>query len=172
MLDDGSYGEFFPGKFSLSGFEHSAGAVYFDYRDKDLERFGAIRVDPARGLVLAPKREDQHVVRLRASELPDCVDAVQNGIVNSPIHDEELDRDFSIVPRELAMYREKRWPFPRRHFIARLTHWLRHANSPFSEEIACGRCGEKTRTYKNFVFGEDRIVYCITCYNAFIEANG
>ncbi len=172
MLDDGSYGEFFPGKFSLSGFEHSAGAVYFDYRKRDLERFGAIRVDAARGLVLAPKREDQHVVRLRASDLPDCVDEVKNGIVNSPIHDVELDRDFSIVPKELAMYQEKRWPLPRRHFIARLTHWLRHANSPFPMNVVCAECKKETKTYKNFVFGEDRRVFCLGCYNVFIETNG
>ncbi|MDA1038273.1 MAG: hypothetical protein O2877_01125, partial [bacterium] len=93
MLDSGEYGEFFPGKFSLSGFEHSTGAVYFDYRERDLERFGAIRVDPARGLVLAPKREDQHVVRLKVDDLPDCVDAATDEILNSPMHDEELDRD-------------------------------------------------------------------------------
>lgn len=172
MLDDGSYGEFFPGKFSLSGFEHSAGAVYFDYRERDLERFGAIRIDPARGLVLAPKREDQHVVRLRASELPDYVDDATSDIVNSPIHDEELNRDFSIVAREIAMYKANRWPLPRRHFITRLTRWLRHANSPFSEEVVCGGCKKATKTYKNFVFGSDRNVFCMECYNRFIEKTG
>jgi hypothetical protein len=171
MLDDGLYGEFFPGKFSLSGFEHSTGAVYYDYRERDLERFGAIRVDVAQGLVLAPKREEAHVVHLRVDELPDCVDAVENGIVNSPIHDEELDRDFSIVPKELEMYQAKRWPLPRRHFIARLTHWLRHANSPFAIEVDCGSCGAKTTTYKNFTFPE-RVVYCMPCYTKFLERHG
>lgn len=171
MLDDGSYGEFFPGKFSLSGFEHSTGAVYFDYRERDLERFGAIRVDPKQGLVLAPKREEAHVVRLRIEDIPDCIDEVSSEHVNTPIHDEELDRDFSIVPKELAIYKEKRWPFPRRHFITRLTHWLRHANSPFAIEVVCASCSAKTTTYKNFTFPERR-VYCMNCYHGFIEKNG
>lgn len=172
MLDDGSYGEFFPGKFSLSGFEHSTGAVYFDYRERDLERFGALRVDPARGLVLAPKREDANGHRLSSEDLPDCVDVVTGDMVNTPIRDEELGRDFSIVPQELEIYKKKRWPLPRRHFIARLTHWLRHSNSPFGIEIDCAKCGEKTKTYKNFVFQDGRVVYCMPCYHRFIEEKG
>lgn len=171
MLEEETYGEFFPGRFSLSGFEHSTGAAYYDYRERDLKRFGAIRVDAARGLVLAPKREEAHVVRLRVDELPDCVDAVKDGIVNSPIHDKELDRDFSIVPKELEMYQAKRWPLPRRHFIARLTHWLRHSNAPFPTDVMCGACGAKTTTYKSFLFPE-RVVYCMPCYTKFLEKNG
>jgi hypothetical protein len=172
MLADESYGEFFPGKFSLSGFKYSAGAVYYNYRERDLNRFGAIHVDASEGLVLAPKREDVHVVRLNVDDLPDCVDEVKSDVVNSPINDEELGRDFSITQKELNIYQAQRWPLPRRHFIARLTRLLRHANSPFPKNISCGRCRQTTRTYKNFVFEDDRNVYCMRCYNSFIEIGG
>ncbi|MDA1038387.1 MAG: hypothetical protein O2877_01720, partial [bacterium] len=110
------------------------------------------------------------VVRLKVDDLPDCVDAATDEILNSPMHDEELDRDFSIVSKELSMYKDKRWPLPRRHFIRRLTDLVRHSNSPFPIDVECRSCKSIVKTYKNYTFTE-RTLYCMKCYNEFIEKN-
>ena len=171
MLESGEYGDFFPGKFSLSGFEHSTGAVYYGYREHDLERFGALRVNAKNGLVLAPRKDEK--LALPAALIPDCLDKIEAaGYVQVPIHDKHLDRDYSVLKREFEIYKQKQWPFPRRHFIYRLTDLIRHSNMPFAEETKCGKCEKEMRTFKNQKFSHDRVVYCMPCYYEFIEANG
>src|SRR3989338_3713584 len=53
MLAEGEYGQFFPAKFSPSGFQYSAGEIYVGYSKEQLEEFGAPSFDSRRGQVLA-----------------------------------------------------------------------------------------------------------------------
>lgn len=170
MLEEGSYGEFWPAKFCTFGFENSVGQVYFGHSDEDLEKWGAIRYDSKQGLVLAPKQLDQEPVNV--SEIPDCLDDVDpEQFVGVPIRDTGLGRDFSVIKPEFEIYKKKRWPFPRQHFIARLTDLIRHSNSPHKESRQCDSCQAGIVTYKNLVFTE-RKVYCQQCYLKHLEQYG
>jgi len=82
-----------------------------------------------------------------------------------------LGRNFSVTPAEYALRKQERWPFPRQHFISRLTNLIRHSNSPLREETKCASCGSSVLTYKNFVFPERR-VFCRACYLSSLEKNG
>jgi len=170
MLDDGICGEFLPAKFSPVGFGHSIGQVYFGYSDQDLKQMGGVKYDINKGTVLAPKQIKGN--RASMSELPDCIDDIdQEKFVNVPIHDESLGRDYSVIKSEFEVYKKKRWPFPRRHFISRLTDLIRHSNSPHKESRQCSSCQVDIVTYKNLKFPE-RKVYCRECYLKYLEQYG
>ncbi|MFH1315295.1 MAG: hypothetical protein ABIH67_02750 [Candidatus Uhrbacteria bacterium] len=170
MLEEGSYGEFWPAKFCLHGFKNSIGELYFGYDLEDLKKWGATVYDQNQGLVLAPKQlgRDSEAV----SEIPDCIDQIDpERFVGVPIHDSKLDREFSVIKSEFEIYKKKRWPFPRQHFISRLTDLIRHSNSPHKEYRQCDSCQVDIVTYKNLKFPE-RKVYCRECYLKYLEQNG
>jgi len=170
MIEEGSYGEFWSAKFCSFGFQNSVGQVYFGYGDAELEKWGAVKYDSKQGLVLAPSQLDQEPAVV--SDIPDCIDDIDpDKFIGVPISDPELDRDFSVIKPEFEIYKKKRWPFPRQHFISRLTDLIRHSNSPLKEKVKCDSCQADIVTYKNLKF-PDRKVYCHECYLKYLEING
>ncbi|MFH1089896.1 MAG: hypothetical protein V1716_05765 [Candidatus Uhrbacteria bacterium] len=168
MLEEGSYGEFFSAKFSPSGFQFSTGEIYFGYSENDLDKYGALKFDAKRGQLLAPAQSEQI---FNSNDLPETLEKLASmGLVGKPIFDSVLERNFSITATEFKMYKENKWPFPRRHFVSRLTDLVRHSNSPIPIIVACKKCNKQLQTYKNYVFPE-RAVYCRECYLRFLEEN-
>jgi len=168
MLEEGSYGEFFPAKFSPSGFQFSTGEIYIGYSEADLKKYNALQFDAKRGQLLAPQPSEQI---FQPSDLPETLTVLEaKGFVGKPIFDSEVERNFSITAAEFKVYKEKQWPFPRRHFVSRITELVRHANSPISITATCGRCCHQLQTYKNYIFPE-RVVYCRECYLKYLEEN-
>ena len=154
-------------KFWRSGFQYSAGEIYVGYSKEQLEEFGAPSFDPRRGQVLAPSPVETSVIE--AGDLPMYVDAVDpTRHVGKPIHDAELDRRYTIFPAEMAVYKQRRWPLPRKHFVSRLTELVRLSNSPHTQPATCGSCQQAIVTYRNFSFPE-HTVYCNACYLKFLE---
>ncbi|MEK7105338.1 MAG: hypothetical protein AAB865_01505 [Patescibacteria group bacterium] len=167
MMDDGEYGKFFPAKFSASGFEYSAGAIYAGYSPEQLAAIGAPTFDPRRGQVFGPQPTEAQTIE--ASAIPTRLDDPNVlEVIGKAIHDPELDRNFTILPAEFEIYKAKRWPLPRRHFVSRLTDLVRLSNSPIEEQATCGSCSQSITTYRNFSF-PTRIVYCNACYLKFLE---
>lgn len=170
MLDEGAYGEFWPVKFCPFGLEYSVGEIYFGYSEDELIKWGAERFDPNQGLVLAPKQLDQKAIGV--DDIPDCLSEMDSAkYVGVPIYDKTLKRNFSVTQTEFDMYQKKHWPFPRHHFINRLTNLIRHSNSPLKEQVDCGECKNKITTYKNFTF-KKRKVLCRECYLKYLEQYG
>ncbi|MBI4598779.1 hypothetical protein HY734_01115 [Candidatus Uhrbacteria bacterium] len=171
MLDEGTYGNFFPGKFSPSGFQYSTGELYIGYSLEDLEQYGALSFDPARGQVLAPHKGGD-VQPLSIVDIPDTIDETDPAVwVGKPIVDPEAGRNFSVIPVEFEVYRAHRWPFPRAHFVRRLTDLVRHSNGPIKEERVCATCDLPIVTYRNMRFPE-RKVLCQACYLKHLEQYG
>ena len=170
MLDDGIYGEFWPAKFCSHGFQYSVGQTYFGYSDEQLDRWKADKFDAGRGLVLSERQIENNPVSVE--EIPDCIDEIDSEKhVAVPIHDPELDRDFSVIKSEFEIYKKKRWPFPRQHFISRLTNLIRHSNSPHKMDYKCDSCQVDMVTYKNLKF-QERKIYCKDCYLKYLESSG
>lgn len=170
MLDDGEYGEFFPAKFSQSGFQFSVGETFYGYTEDELKTYGALIFDPKRGQVLAPKIEDE--TEYQISDLPSSPnDPEIQRFVGKRIYDPKHDRHLTLYPGELKMYQEKHWPLPREHWTTRVTQLLRHSNTPREIEVECGECGQSTITYQNLLFPE-RTVCCHDCYLKYIEQYG
>ena len=170
MLDEGSYGKFFPAKFSPSGFQFSASELFVGFSNEELRLFEALVFDPTRGQILAPGKENQ-LSPINAAQVPDTLEeTAPEKFVGVSITDGQSPRNFSVTSAEFEMYKKKRWPFPRKHFITRLVELVRHSNSPIEERVSCGACGKDVMTYKNFIFPE-RKVYCKECYLKFLEQN-
>ncbi|HLD17936.1 MAG TPA: hypothetical protein VJB99_02560 [Patescibacteria group bacterium] len=169
MLDHGEYGEYFPCDFSPSGFEYSIGNVSLGYSDEEIERFGALKFDPARGTVLAPQRIDTSSSPLNPSGLPDRLDDVDPSVwIGKPILDPVLNRPFIVTASEFDFYRRHRLPFPHQHFLSRLTSLIQMSNSPLTEEGICSSCHKPILIHHNVTFPH-RSVFCQACYSAFLE---
>ena len=171
MLDRGEYGMFFPGDLSQSGFQFSMGKMYFDYTPEEYAAFGAPHFDPARGAVVMPSVIDPENA-VKVEEIPDALDDVDPArLVNKPIHDPKLKRNFSVIDAEFAFYKSHRLPFPREHFLTRLKKLIRHSNTPVKMSAECHACKKSIITYVNQLFTE-RKIYCRACYLQFLEKNG
>ncbi|MFH1404715.1 MAG: hypothetical protein ABIH21_01295 [Patescibacteria group bacterium] len=166
MLDDKEYGEYFPGKFCPCGFQFSMGELYFGYSQDDLKMFGALEFDPKRGQLLSPKGSEKSI---SSEQIPDKLDEINPDLfVGVPIYDKKIDRNYSVIKAEFEIYKNKRWPFPKKHFVTRLTNLIRHANSPLPIQYNCDSCQKEITTYKNFKFPE-RKIYCRECYLDYLE---
>ena len=171
MLDRGEYGEYFPADLSPMGMQFSIGAEFLGYSDQELERYGALKLDPKKGNVLAPHKVDA-TNAIAVDQIPDClsdVDAKQ--LVGKPIYDAELGRPYSVLPREFEFYKKQGLPFPREHFLTRLRNLLRTSNTPLTELSKCHECSKEITVHKNQMFPK-RKIYCRECYLKYLEANG
>ncbi len=170
MLERGEYGKFFPAKFSPNGFQYSVGQIYFGYSEHDLDIFQAPRFDPKRGQVLAPNVSEDKIIK--ASDLPKKLSDVDPAkYINRSILDEEIDRSYSILPKEFSLYQQRKLPLPRQHFVTRLCNLIRHSNSPIRKQAVCTFCSNEIETYLNLTFSERKIL-CKSCYLQYLEEKG
>lgn len=167
MLEHGEYGQFFPAKMSVPGFQHSIGNFFLHYSHEDCRRFGALTVNLAHGQIYAPAI-DMTKVR-QADEIPEKLEDCES-FVDIPIYDKALGRYFSVLPAEYEIYKDKHWPFPTEHYATRLTHLLDFTYGPIPEDKICASCSQTTTTYNNQAFPNRRI-YCHDCYFKYLEEN-
>jgi len=170
MLDRGEYGEWFPSDLSPMGMQFSMGAEFLDYSEQEIKQLGGLRFDPNKGIVLAPQKVDASNA-VSIEQIPDCLSEVDSDkLVGKPIYDPELDRPYSVLPREFEFYQKQGLPFPREHFITRLRNLLRSSNIPLTESTTCQACDKKITVHKNQMFPK-RKVYCRECYLKYLEIN-
>jgi len=167
MLERGEYGQFWPAKMSLAGFQQSVGDLFIHYSHEDLEKFGALIVDPTHGQVFAPQVDTSNAKS--AEEIPNDLLSAEP-FVGVPIYDKAAGRYYSVLKAEYDVYKNKKWPFPTEHYATRLFRLLDFSYGPISEERACASCGQMTTTYNNRAF-PDRRIYCQDCYLKFLEEN-
>ncbi|MFH1253503.1 MAG: hypothetical protein V1664_04210 [Candidatus Uhrbacteria bacterium] len=167
MLEKGEYGNFWPAKFSVGGFQYSAGELFIHYSSDQLKQFRAIIVDPAHGQVFAPQID---LSRAReAQEIPDRLVDCQP-FVGVSIYDKVAGRHYSVLKDEYEVYKNKKLPFPTEHYATRLLRLLDFSYGPISEERVCASCQKITTTYNNQAFPNRRI-YCQGCYLKYLEEN-
>ena len=160
----GEYGMFFPAEISQVGYEYSMGQLFLGYTDAELNAFGAPRFDPTRGNVEVGSDV------IRASELPHhLADVDPARHIGKPILDEKLGRMYTITAGELKFYQKHGLPIPKEHFLTRMTHLFRHANTPIPEDVTCVQCGVNVRTWKNALFSGRRRILCRPCYLTYLE---
>lgn len=165
MLVQGEYGNFWPAKASIAGFQNSVGELYIHYTKEQLEQFSALNLDPARGQIFAPQIDLSQAKETK--EIPDLLEDCQS-FVGVPIYDKEAMRHYSVTKAEFEVYKNKKWPFPVEHYSTRLFRLLDFSYGPISEERICASCGQTIATYNNRAF-PDRKIYCRECYLKFLE---
>lgn len=167
MLSRGEYGQFWPGRSSIAGFQYSVGELYIHYTPEQLKNFGALNLDPVRGQVFAPQIDLGKAREI--ADIPNKLEACDQ-FVGIPIYDKVAGRHYSVLRAEYDVYKNKKWPFPTEHYATRLFRLLDFSYGPISEERTCASCGQVTTTYNNRAF-PDRRIYCQTCYLNYLEKN-
>jgi len=170
MLERGEYGEFFPAIFSAVGFQFSMGDAFFGYSADELQKMNVPMLDPNSGAVVITDETKVSDV-IFPEVLPDSsLDSKVNEYIGRPILDSKIGRKYSITSDELALYRHLHLPLPHQHFLTRLSNLIRMSNFSVPELTECQNCQKKITTYKNATFSE-RKVFCLACYNQFLEEN-
>ncbi|MFH1315042.1 MAG: hypothetical protein ABIH67_01465 [Candidatus Uhrbacteria bacterium] len=170
MLEQGSYGRFFPGDFSPSGFIF-ASDLFFDMTEQELKYFQAPVFDSARGAVISQTDQDGQQ-SLEISDIPDClVDVQPEKIIGKPIIDRQINRQFSIQSADLAFYRKHQLPLPKKHFFSRVRELTRLSNTFTTKQESCSNCNASIQVAENPTF-KNRKIYCKKCYLEYLEKYG
>jgi len=167
MLAQGEYGNFWPAKASIAGFQNSVGELYIHYTKEQLEQFGALNLDPVRGQVFAPQIDSG-----KAKDAGDILEKLEDcdSFVGVPIYDKVAKRHYGVLKAEYEVYKSKKLPFPTEHYATRLMKLLDFSYGPIAEKRICASCGQETVTYNNQAF-PDRRIYCQACYLKYLEEN-
>jgi hypothetical protein len=97
-------------------------------------------------------------------KIPDHINDATPSIVNEIFACEECERNYRIIPAELALYKRLVVPLPRKCFNCRYMNRIK-MRGPFTlYDRKCGNCGKSIRT--NFAPDRPEIVYCEQCYQA------
>ncbi len=182
MIADGEYGEFFPFYTSPFPYNDTVAQEYFPLDKKSA-------VD--HGLQWGEMEEKKHQTTMTALELPDAIADVTDAILRETIaceHDGECahgcTKAFRIVADELAYYRRKGIPLPKKCPNCRYYRRLEYRNPTRLRDIVCMCRGAEMANgvYKNTVAhahgdspcGENVqttikeeggfIIYCDQCY--------
>lgn len=168
MLDRGEYGEWWPSAYAGWWPQYGFASVFCPFSKEELDRLQAPHFDPAGGMRYAAY-QDTSVKDIE--EVPDCVKGVDATWLNVPFLDAEEGRRYSVNDRELAFRKDRKYPFPRRHFRHRLIELVEQVNGPEQKGTSCGKCNKVITVSVNKMF-PNRKVYCYPCYLAYLEKNG
>ncbi|MFH1089899.1 MAG: hypothetical protein V1716_05780 [Candidatus Uhrbacteria bacterium] len=167
MLARGEYGEFFPLNFSPVYFLQSASAMYWLSTETEAKQLGASIYDPASADAIGEGRVDISKAR-SSSEIPDCIDEIDDGWCGVPIRDEVLGRYFTFLKPEIALYKQLRIAPPNKHFIRRMSEMIQEANSAVFVSRTCDKCKKEMIVSINKTFPE-RTTYCLACFYKYFE---
>jgi hypothetical protein len=96
------------------------------------------------------------------AKLPDRITDVPDDILNYVISCEKTGKPFRLTPQELAFYRKKGLPVPRRYPKQRLMDLASLQNPRKLWSRVCDKCGKAIQTS----YSPDRPekIYCESCY--------
>lgn len=166
MLERGEYGQFFPAAFSPLGVKYGYAYPVAPFTDAELKAIGGLDLDPIAGMFFAPY--DIHAPTANVDDVPDCIADVSDEWVGKPFFDTQANRRFSVNKAELDYRKERGYPFPRRHYTARLKELLASVNGPIQQQVACAKCARQIMTSVSTIYPK-RTIYCKSCYYAFME---
>lgn len=165
MLERGEYGDSMPLWLSSYAPQVSFASIVAPLSKEELQNLKTPAYDPVQGMRYAPEAS---VPIKNIDEVPDCIADVGEEWTKVQFEDKEEQRKFNVNARELKYRKEKGYPFPRRHFRARLIELFRQINSPEREMATCGKCGKEVEVAKNRMF-PNRNVYCYEDHLRYLE---
>ncbi|MBI5411732.1 hypothetical protein HZA43_00985 [Candidatus Peregrinibacteria bacterium] len=155
MGKTGEWGQFFPAKYSLFGYNETVAQEYAPLtRDQALSQ-GLTWFDY--------EPQIPNVTRvIPAEKLPETIDKIPDDVLNWAIKCEATGRLFKIIAQELRLYRKQNIPLP--YFHPEERHRQRIAMRP--PRKTWHRLCQKCQKPIDSVYSPDRpeIVYCEQCY--------
>lgn len=167
MLERGEYGKFFPAALSPLGVKYGYVYVLAPFTPDELKNLGGRDDDPIAGMRFAPY--DVNAPLSDVNQVPDRIADVGDEWVGKQFYDAEANRRFTVNAQELAYRKAHGYPFPRRHYTARLKDLVASCNGPIQEKAACAKCQKEIMTSSSSVYPK-RTIYCKSCYYAFLES--
>lgn len=157
MQKTGEWGEFFPPKLSPFGYNETLANDYFPMPKEEVLQHGFNWSDYEN----PPLSFDKI---LKSAELPESIENVDDGIVNSVIECDVLKKYFKILPQELKFYKKHKLPLPRKHPDVRHMERMALRNPRRLWQRNCAKCNLPIESS----FSPDRpeSVYCDKCFLA------
>ena len=151
----GSWGRFFPSKYSPFGYNESLANEYLPLTKKEALERGFLWRD-----VVDEPPKVQKVIP--AGRLPDQLSEIPDDVLEWGITCSKTERPYRIQRPELSLYRKIHIPIPREHPDVRYDERLSLRNPRKLWKRACGKCGEEMQT----TYSPERPekVYCEECY--------
>lgn len=149
------WGEFFPIKDSLFGYNKTTAQIYYPLTKEQAlaKRYKWDEYEP-------PSPQVQKT--LQAQEVPDNIKDVSDDALNYAITCEVTGKPFKITPAELKFYRKQNLPIPRRHHDQRHLDRFNKRNPRRFWQKPCDSCQQNMWT----TYSPERPekVYCEVCY--------
>jgi len=168
-----SYGEFLPSQFSPLAYNETIAIDYYPKTKTEAEAAGYVWRDPD------PR---EYKTTMNASDIPDHIKDVQDGITKEIIQCSHCGKAYRILDQELLFYRRFAIPAPRHchqcRYLRRLV--IRNPRKLYDRRCQCHgktqaspdheshptgtQCPNKFRT--SYAPDRKEIIYCESCYNA------
>lgn len=155
MIQEGSWGHFFPVSLSAFGYNETAAHRYYPLEKDTAEK---------RGWPWFVGKEEMPKVSkvIPAGKLPAAIDQIPDDIVNWAIECEKTKRPFRIIKQELEFYRQNGLPIPHLHPDERFNMRAELRNPRKLWTRKCEKCSKEVQT----TFSPERKekVVCEECY--------
>lgn len=153
MRNTGEWGEFFPITISTYAYNESLAQDYYPLTKELVLSKGWQWLEEA-------DKKDQYMGP--AIVLPDTIDEVDDDITKKILTCEDTDKQYKIIPQELAFYRQMRLPIPHSSFIVRHRKRMHLRNPRTLWDRECMKCKKGIET--TYAPERPEIVYCEKCY--------
>ncbi|MCX6808024.1 MAG: hypothetical protein NTZ80_04520 [Patescibacteria group bacterium] len=155
MVKTNEWGEFFNPQLSSFGYHETVAGEYYPMSREEALKNGFKWCDYE-----APRPSVDKIIF--PGELPDSIDEVSDGILNSAIECEMTKKPFRIIRQELDFYRKHNLPLPRRHPDQRHKDRAALRNPRKLWLRKCDNCGVELKT--SYAPDRPETVYCEKCY--------
>lgn len=155
MLTRGEYSDPLGFEFAAQAYNFSLSAIPYPLSSEEIKVLGGYSADE-------PDTNATGITVLKASDVPDVIDAVSDDILEEAIACSATGRPFRIVSTELAFYRRMKLPIPVVHPSVRLEDQYRMAQHGKTYKTTCVHCG--TIIDSMFDPNDGFVLYCETCF--------
>ena len=145
------YGEFFSPEFSL-----------FPYNDSNAMKFLPNTKEEIinQGYAWKDKTENSYPATIQAKDLPQTINEVSENIIHEVISCHECTKSYKIANGEYTVLKKLNLPIPDICPKCREANRFSKINKPIFKNSTCAQCGTGIQTAHN----EDKIIYCVKCY--------
>lgn len=152
MKNNGEWGEFFPSKFAMFGYNETVAQEYFPLtKEEALGKGYQWKDEPIKVFYDGPK-----------AEIPDEISATTDEITQKILTCEECGKNYKIIVQELKFYQKMGLAIPRKCPSCRHKARLSMRNSRKLYARNCSKCQQPIQT--TYSPGRSEKVYCEACY--------
>lgn len=157
MMQDGEWGEFFPGTTSQFGYNETTAQMYYPLTKEEALAKGYKWCD-----YVQPDPENTKVID--ADRLPDNIKDIPEDVLNWAIKSEETGKLFKLTAQEYKLYQTMGVPVPRRNWYQRHLDRFHLRNPRRFWKRNCGKCSKEIES--TWDPAREETVYCEECYLA------